>query len=89
MFLQKENGDFHHLYELESARVRPDYRSMFYSEEAALALVMGHTLLGDGIYLESARNALDYLTGPKYDYFLGRFIYGDRRFLAGEGRRVE
>ena len=76
VFLQKENGDFHHLYELKTRKVKPQYRSMFYSEEAALALVMGHKILGDQIYLDAAKRALDYLTGPKYDFFLGRFIYG-------------
>ena len=38
---------------------------------------MAHEVLGEQRYLDAARRALDYLTGPKYaDYFLGRFIYG-------------
>jgi hypothetical protein len=76
IFLQKDSGDFHHLYEMKKRVVRPDVRSMFYSEEAALALVMGHQVLGDERFLQAARAALDYLTGPKYSFFLGGFIYG-------------
>jgi len=49
---------------------------MFYSEEAALALVMAHEAFGEERYLRAGERALDYLTGPKYDFFLGRFIYG-------------
>ena len=75
--LQKENGDFYHVYDLQKAAILPNERKMFYSEEAALALVMAHGVLGDAVYLEAAERALNFLTGPKYDdFFLGRFIYG-------------
>ncbi len=74
--MQRPDGEFHHLLDLKTGRVNEQERSMFYSEEAALALVMAHQALGDDRYLQAARRALDYLTGPKYDFFLGRFIYG-------------
>lgn len=75
--MQKDNGDFHHIFELRKTAPNPTQRKMFFSEEAALALVMAHEVLGEQRYLDAARRALDYLTGPKYDdYFLGRFIYG-------------
>lgn len=75
--MQKENGDFHHIFELKNTAPNPAIRKMFFSEEAALALVMAHEVLGEQRYLDAARRALDYLTGPKYEgYFLGRFIYG-------------
>jgi len=76
MHLQRDDGDFAHLYRIDEDRVDDGPRSMFFSEEAALALVMADEVLGDDRYLAAARRALDYLTGPKYDYFLGRFIYG-------------
>jgi hypothetical protein len=75
-YLQRESGDFAHLYRVDEDRVDDGPRNMFFSEEAALALVMAHEVFGDEEYLTAARRALDYLTGPKYDYFLGRFIYG-------------
>ncbi len=74
--MQRPNGDFHHLYRLDRERIDPEPRSMFYSEEAALALVMAHEVLGDQGDLDAAERALDYLTSRKYDFFLGRFIYG-------------
>ncbi len=77
LHMQKPNGNFYHLYDAEKDRIYPDMRRMFFSEEAALALVMAHDVLKDRRYLMAAKQALDYLTGPKYDYFLGWFIYGD------------
>lgn len=75
--MQKPNGDFYHDFHVPTAVPNIYKRSMFYSEEAALALVMAHEVLGDARDLEAAERALDYLTGPKYaGYFLGWFIYG-------------
>lgn len=74
--MQRADGDFDHVYDLRQGRSHPDDRRMFASEEAALALVMARAVLGDPSYLRAAERALDYLTGPKYDYFLGRFMYG-------------
>ncbi|MEZ4463519.1 MAG: hypothetical protein R3F43_03130 [bacterium] len=75
--LQRPDGDFHHVYDVRTQAPIPAERKMFYSEEAALALVMAHEVLGEDRWLEAARRALDFLTGPKYEgYFLGRFIYG-------------
>lgn len=81
--MQRPDGDFHHLYDIRERRINEDQRQMFASEEAALALVMAHEVLGeteDGgdpdEDLRAAERALDYLTSAKYDYFLGRFMYG-------------
>lgn len=75
--LQKEDGDFYHEYNVKTQEIVRKTRSMFYSEEAALALVMAHEALGEAEWLRDAERALDYLTGPKYGaFFLGRFIYG-------------
>jgi hypothetical protein len=74
--LQMESGDFYHVYDLTTASIDRETRLMYYSEESALALVMAATVLGDARYSDPARRALDYLTGDKYDHFLGWFIYG-------------
>ena len=74
--LQKEDGDFHHQFDLGRAAVLPGPPRMFAAEQAALALVLGHALFGDAQHLGRARRALDYLTRDKYAFFLGRFIYG-------------
>ncbi len=75
--MQKPDGDFYHSFHVPVAAPDIFVRSMFYSEEAALALVMAHEALGDAVDLQAAERALDYLTGPKYDaFFLGWFVYG-------------
>ena len=51
--MQRENGDFHHLYLVKKDRVEPRYRSCF-SEEAALALVMAHEAFGEKRFLQAA-----------------------------------
>ncbi|MFN3196860.1 MAG: hypothetical protein ACE366_00390 [Bradymonadia bacterium] len=76
MALQQPNGEFQHKVIVGKRQIDPSYKGMFYSEEAALALVMAHKILGDDTYLAAAERALNYLTGPKYDFFLGRFVYG-------------
>ncbi|MBU0550430.1 hypothetical protein KJ940_02940 [Myxococcota bacterium] len=75
-FVQKEDGDFYHAVNIKTGKVGKRTRKMFFSEEAALALVMAHEVLGDPEDLAAAQQALSYLTGPKYRSFLGRFIYG-------------
>jgi len=75
--MQRPDGDFYHNFHVPTAVANIYSRRMFYSEEAALALVMAHEVLGDDVDLQAAERALDYLTGPKYDrYVLGWFIYG-------------
>lgn len=76
LFMQREDGELDQVYDLEAGRVDPTARHMFESEEAALAFVLAHEVLGEARYLEAARRALDYLTGPKYGDFLGHFAYG-------------
>ncbi len=77
LHLQQPSGDFWHVYDLKKKAIDRSHRLMFFSEEAALALVMAHEVLGDAEYLAAAERALNFLTGPKYEgFFLGRFIYG-------------
>ncbi len=74
--MQRPGGDFHHVYDRRRGAPDPTPTQMFASEQAALALVMAHEVLGDEPSLPAAERALDWLTGPKYGYFLGRFSYG-------------
>ncbi|KPK58407.1 MAG: hypothetical protein AMS21_10650 [Gemmatimonas sp. SG8_38_2] len=80
LFMQRPDGDFHHLFDLKAQGIVEEKRQMFASEEAALALVMADEVLDTPKdtqpLIRAAERALDYLTGSKYDYFLGRFIYG-------------
>jgi hypothetical protein len=74
--LQQPSGDFAHYYDAHAGEVVPGPPRMFASEQAALALVLGHRLFGQAADLQAAERALDFLTGAKYDFFLGHFIYG-------------
>jgi hypothetical protein len=74
--LQQPGGDFAHQYDSDAGAALPGPPKMFVSEQAALALVLGHRLFGQAADLQAAERALDFLTGAKYDFFLGRFIYG-------------
>ena len=73
---QRPDGEFHHLHDSESGAVVPSPPRMFASEQAAVALALGHRVLGDARYLGALERALDFLTEKKYDFFLGHFIYG-------------
>jgi hypothetical protein len=74
---QKKNGDFYHRYLVGARRPDPEARTMFYSEEATLALVLGFRVTGEHRLLQAARRALDFLTHDKYRaFFLGWFVYG-------------
>jgi hypothetical protein len=73
--MQAADGSFSH--DLDTAiGTHGAGQHMFESEEAALALVMAHEVLGDAEDLHAAKRALDQLTGPKYGFFMGQFIYG-------------
>jgi hypothetical protein len=74
--LQRPDGEFHHLYDSVAGTVIPGPPRMFASEQTALALALGHELLADARYRPALERALDFLTQRKYDFFLGRFIYG-------------
>lgn len=73
---QRPDGEFHHDFDPQTGRARPGPPRMFGSEQAALALVLAGRALGEPRFQAGAARALDYLTGRKYDHFLGRFIYG-------------
>ncbi len=73
---QRPGGDFHHVYHRNREAIDPGPNLMFASEQAALGLLMAHEVFGEERFLAAAERALGYLTGPKYDYFLGWFTFG-------------
>lgn len=74
--MQRPDGSFWHLVSRDQGVVDARAYKMFASEEAALAYVLAYQVTGEDKYAEWAEAAMDHLTGPKYDFFLGRFIYG-------------
>jgi hypothetical protein len=73
---QRADGDFDHGFDAAADRVLPGPPRLFASEQAALALVLAHRVAGQAASLRAAERALDFLTDRKYDFPLGRFVYG-------------
>lgn len=74
--MQRPDGDFHHTFAVAAGAPEPSAARMYESEEAAFALVKAHRVTRDGAFRDAAARALAHLTGPKYGFFLGRFVHG-------------
>ena len=73
---QRADGEFEHGFDPVADQVVPGPPRLFASEQAALALVLAHRVTGQPEALPAAERALDFLTRRKYDFPLGRFVYG-------------
>jgi hypothetical protein len=76
LYMQLPDGDFRHFYRPDGDVVEGG-RAPYYSGEAALALARYATVVVDPRYAAAAERALDFLTGPYYDFFLGQFVYAE------------
>ena len=77
LFMQKPSGDFCHGFTPGTGLRDCAGQVLYYSGEAAFALAKLHQILPDPTLTAAAERALDYLTGPNYDYFLGQFFIGE------------
>jgi hypothetical protein len=89
---QRPDGELMHEYDL--AAQRPiDVQHMYFSGEAAFALLRAHEVLGDARDLEAARRLMAHLTGAGWTFLGSRYYYGEEHWTciaAGEARgRVE
>ncbi len=86
--LQREDGELMHEFNLE--RQEPiDVQHMYYSGEAAFALLKAHEAYGDEANLEAARRLMTHLTGAGWDFFGSRYYYGEEHWTCiagGEAR---
>ena len=89
---QRDDGELMHEYDVE-AQEPIDVQHMYYSGEAAFALLKAHEATGDDGNLEAARRLMSHLTGAGWDFFGSRYYYGEEHWTciaAGEAReRVE
>ncbi len=74
--MQLPSGELQHRARVEGGAPDVAWRTMFASEQAALALVLADEVLARPGARDRARRALDWLVDDKYDFFLGRFFYG-------------
>jgi hypothetical protein len=78
---QRPDGEFMHLYD-RAARRPIDVQYIYYTGEAALALVRVHALLGDPGDLDAATRALDRLVGPGWAFFGSRYYFGEEHWTC-------
>jgi hypothetical protein len=81
LWMQRPDGSFTHRYEV--ARHRRDEKAsmLYFSGEAALALVRMYNVYRDPRYLAGAERALDWLV-DWYDFFAGGFFYGEEHWTC-------
>jgi hypothetical protein len=77
LWMQKDNGDFCHQYNPTTRQKNCHDVLLYYSGEATLALAKLAQLTGDRRYARPLERALDFLTGEKYDFFLGQFFISE------------
>ncbi len=82
LFMQEDNGDFYHLYDIAHDRRDVTTKLLYYSGEAALALarwgrVAAQTDGDSPRFLHAAEHALHYLTVEAYAPLAGAFVYGE------------
>ncbi len=81
LFMQHEDGSFAHLYDARAGRRDDRTQMLYFSGEAALALVRMYTAFGEPRYIRAAERALDWLVGW-YDFFGGGFFYGEEHWTC-------
>ncbi|MBI5503074.1 MAG: hypothetical protein HY907_22705 [Deltaproteobacteria bacterium] len=81
LWLQEPNGDFVHVYDVEHDRRSPD-RLLYYSGEAALALVEAYRVLQDPALLPRIRSALDFLTKENWSFFGSAYFFGEEHWTC-------
>lgn len=81
VWLQEPDGDFVHLYDVTENRRFPD-RLLYYSGEAALALVEAYRVLQDPALLDRIRAALDFLTTENWSFFGSAYFYGEEHWTC-------
>jgi hypothetical protein len=77
VWMQKPNGDFCHQYQPKERSKNCKDVLLYYSGEASLALAKLQVLTGDDAYVAPLQRALDFLTGEKYDNFMGQFFISE------------
>jgi len=79
--MQRPDGSFAHFYDVARGQRDEVAQSLYFSGEAALALVRMHAVYGDPRYLAAAERALDWLV-DWYDFFAGGFFYGEEHWTC-------
>ncbi len=79
--MQRDDGEMMHEYDLQHDWPI-DVQYLYYSGEAAFALLAAHAALGDERDLEAARRVMVHLTGASWDFFGSRYYYGEEHWTC-------
>ena len=85
---QREDGELMHEFNIETGEPI-DVQHLYYSGEAAFALLRAYRATGDERNAEAARRLMTHLTGASWDFLGSRYYYGEEHWTciaAGEGR---
>ncbi|MFT3699865.1 MAG: hypothetical protein QM831_42370 [Kofleriaceae bacterium] len=81
LMMQRPDGSFCHLYDPRAKQRDEKSELLYYSGEAALALVRMNKITGDPKYAQAAEKGLDWLV-DWYDFFVGGFIFGEEHWTC-------
>jgi len=75
--MQKDSGDFCHQYNPNKQEKNCEEVLLYYTGEASLGLAKLYEMTKDERYLGPLERAMDFLTGAKYDFFMGKFFISE------------
>jgi hypothetical protein len=87
--MQRPDGELMHEYDLKTDRPR-DIQRMYFSGEAAFALLNAYRVTGDERNLDTVRKLMKHLTGSGWSFFGSRYYYGEEHWTcqaAGEASK--
>lgn len=79
--MQRKDGELMHVYDLR-AQKPIDVQKMYYSGEAAVALLASHRVLHDERDLVAVRPLMQHLTGAGWSFFGSRYFYGEEHWTC-------
>ncbi|MEM6959361.1 MAG: hypothetical protein AAF411_10900 [Myxococcota bacterium] len=88
---QREDGELMHEFDLTTGEPI-DVQHLYYSGEAAFALLRAYRATGDPRNLEAVSRLMVHLTGASWDFFGSRYYYGEEHWTciaAGEAIGLE
>jgi hypothetical protein len=79
--MQRADGELMHVYDL-AARRPIDVQKLYYSGEAAYALLASYRVFHDEQDLTAARRLMRHLTGEGWSFFGSRYFYGEEHWTC-------
>lgn len=79
--MQRPDGELMHVYDLR-AQKPIDVQLLYYSGEAAFALLSAHRVTKDPRDLEAAKRLMAHLTGAGWSFFGSRYYYGEEHWTC-------